>query len=437
MRRLFFGAVALAVAIVGIEAGAWLLLRLEAAPPLELRLRQLVLEPDVPRRERVLRHAEPEGLREEALHPYLGFVTVPPAAVRDGPLSLAALGLPGGGPLVREADPGAVVLGIFGGSLAQYFAAGEGPERLFEALQPLPEFAGRRLVVLNAAHSSYKQPQAEMTLAYLLALGVHLDLAVLIDGFNEVAGAALEYENTGLFPLYPSRWVLRVANLDADTGMRSLVGEIAYRKEERARWADWLLHSRARHSRTVSLLWAVYDGRTDAVLEARRQELARRRAGQDEGFVASGPRYPERADLYGDLVRVWAAGSLGMQALAREHGFRFFHFLQPNQHVEGSKPLTPDEVEILRGGEVYAPHVARGYPLLRAKGRELRDRGVAFTDLTEVFAGLHESVYVDNCCHVGPRGNERLAERMGAAIRETLGASPAGGVTGPAPGGVP
>jgi hypothetical protein len=196
---MLFGAVAVAVAIAGIEAGSWLLLRLAAVPELEPRLRQLLSDPDAVRPLRALRHQEPEGLREEAIHPYLGFVTVPPSQVRDGPLTLEALGLPGGGPLVREARPDTLVLGVFGGSLAQYFAIGDGPQRLFTGLQSLPEFAG----------------------------------------------APLEYENTGLFPLYPSRWVLRVANLDADTKMRLLIGEIAYRKEERARWADRLLHSRA------------------------------------------------------------------------------------------------------------------------------------------------------------------------------------------------
>ena len=165
MRRLLSWGVVLAIAVGGIEAGAWLLLRLEAAPALEPRLRQLVLESDPARPRRALHHPEPGGLREEAIHPYLGFVTVPAASARDGPLSLEALGLPGGGPLVREARADTIVLGIFGGSLAQSFAAGEGPGRLFEALRSLPGFSGRHLVVLNAAHSSYKQPQPEMVLA--------------------------------------------------------------------------------------------------------------------------------------------------------------------------------------------------------------------------------------------------------------------------------
>jgi hypothetical protein len=433
MRRILFGAVAIVVTIAAIEGGSCLLLRLAAVPELEARLRQLILDPDAASPRRALQHPEPGGLREEAIHPYLGFVTVPSSQVRDGPLSLEALGLPGGGPLVREARPDTLVLGVFGGSLAQYFAAGDGPQRLLAGLQSLPAFAGRRLVVLNAAHSSYKQPQSEMALAYLLALGAHLDLAILIDGFNEVAGAALEYENTGLFPLYPSRWVLRTANLDVDTKMRSTIGEIAYRKEERARWADRLLHSRARHSCTVALLWAFYDGHTDVTLAARRQDLARRRSRQGEEFVATGPRYRDPAHLYDDLAVAWAAGSLGMHALAREHGFRSFHFLQPNQHWKSSKPLAPEEVEILRGGEVFAAHVERGYPLLRARGAGLSARGVAFGDLTEIFTGMSEPIYVDNCCHVGPRGNEILADAIAARIRADLGRESGAAASAPAP----
>jgi hypothetical protein len=42
--------------------------------------------------------------------------------------------------------------------------------------------------------------------------------------------------------------------------------------------------------------------------------------------------------------------------------------------------------------------------------------GVAFTDLTGVFAGTTEPLYVDNCCHLSPRGSEIMARALGARM---------------------
>ena len=428
MKRWLFWLVAMGVAGAGVEGGSWLLLHLTAAPELEPRLHALAVSAD--REEarggsaRTGHTTIAGGFFEEVIHPYLGFVTVPPAAPGSQPLSLESLGFPGGGPMVRERRPDTVVMGVFGGSVAENFARSGGPQRVFSALQSLPEFGGKRLVLLNASHVSYKQPQALMTLAYLLSLGVKLDLVILLDGFNDVAGAAAEYQKTGLFPLFPSRWAQRVANLDTATGLRSLIGEIAYRKQQRARWADWLAHSRLRYSPTAALVFSLYDRSVEEALAAGRAELAYGRSEQPLDYLATGPRY-DAAGLYADLVYAWAEGSISMNALAREDGFRFFHFLQPNQHVPRSKPMSPEEVAVaIRGGDVFAPHVEKGYPLLREKGEELRRRGVAFHDLTLLFADIREPLYVDNCCHVGKRGNELMADAIAAAIRDDLDRSP-------------
>jgi hypothetical protein len=76
-------------------------------------------------------------------------------------------------------------------------------------------------------------------------------------------------------------------------------------------------------------------------------------------------------------------------------------------------------------GSPWAPYAERAYPLLREAGRELRQAGVRFHDLTQVFAGVEEPLYVDDCCHVNARGNALLAEAIARAILEdAAGASP-------------
>jgi hypothetical protein len=60
-----------------------------------------------------------------------------------------------------------------------------------------------------------------------------------------------------------------------------------------------------------------------------------------------------------------------MDNLCRGQGIEYLHFLQLNQHFEGSKVLNENERRS-RGSDVAdAGRVSSGYPLLVARGREL------------------------------------------------------------------
>ena len=39
-------------------------------------------------------------------------------------------------------------------------------------------------------------------------------------------------------------------------------------------------------------------------------------------------------------ARTWAESSFQMHAVASAKGIRYFHFLQPNQYIEGTKPMS-------------------------------------------------------------------------------------------------
>jgi hypothetical protein len=60
--------------------------------------------------------------------------------------------------------------------------------------------------------------------------------------------------------------------------------------------------------------------------------------------------------------------------------------------------------------------VEAGYPLLQAEGARLRGLGVDFHDLSGLYAGIAEPLYIDDCCHVNARGNALMGEAVGKAI---------------------
>src|SRR5262249_60367433 len=100
-------------------------------------------------------------------------------------------------------------------------------------------------------------------------------------------------------------------------------------------------------------------------------------------------------------------------------GLRYFHFLQPNQYVPGSKTLGDEERRhAYVRGHPGQKHVEAGYPLLVREGENLAARGVSFTGLTMLFADRAEATYADPCCHLDSRGEELIAERMAKGIAE-------------------
>jgi len=122
-------------------------------------------------------------------------------------------------------------------------------------------------------------------------------------------------------------------------------------------------------------------------------------------------------ELIPELVSIWKRTSLQMHAACNEFGIRYLHLLQPNQYDPGSKTLSAEEKEKAYEAESpYRPVIENGYDQLRAAGVELKEAGVAFYDLSDVFEDVGQTLYVDNCCHFNAEGNKILAKAIAESI---------------------
>ena len=356
---------------------------------------------------------------EQALHPFLGFVLDPtrhPAARRASanPQS-GELGFPfNTEPLIQERRDDRSLVLLLGGSVANMLA-NAGRASLRQELAKLPRFAGRRPVILSAANPGYKQPQQLIALTYLLALGAHFDLVLNLDGFNEVALPPVELIPNGVNPHFPQNWPLRVGDLDPRRA--SALGELAFLRHRRAARAATFSRFPLSRSFTAGLLWKVLDGRARGRSQELRSELIR--SGGELTFQARGPR-PELltdAPAEEELITVWSRASVLLAELCHAHGIAYHHFLQPNQYDPGAKPLSPQELRTAwRADHPYRATIEAQYPRLRAAGAQLRQRGIAFSDLSRIFTGVEETLYLDDCCHLNARGNELLAKAVAAAL---------------------
>lgn len=346
----------------------------------------------------------------EVVHPYFGYVPDPSTSnLERYPITPMGFIDPLGDlPLPKRAHD-QIVIGFFGGS----FAMGT-TDLARPGLAKCLEFTGRNIIIRNYSAGGYKQPQQLHIFADLLASGAEFDVVINIDGFNEVALPIAENIPAGVHPLFPRRWHDRVAQFISPARTRK-VGAIELLEGSRRRWAALFHGSKLTRSPALALVWQIRDRHLDKQVFELRESL--RLADEAElqiEFQQSGPEFPSGEEaVYALITRMWKGASLQMAKLAAGNDIHYLHFLQPNQYVEGSKPMSSKEREAaIMIEHAYRPAVVKGYPLLIEAGHDLERSGIDYYDLTQIYSNEEEPLYVDSCCHVNARGYEIVVEEL-------------------------
>ena len=309
----------------------------------------------------------------------------------------------------------AIELLVLGGSVAQAFH-GYSERRLRALLSADPRYAGRELRALSLSSGGFKQPQQVGLLNYALSRGWRPELVINLDGFNELALGAQNWLESGVHPLHPSFFLWGPTATSRQPGREHLDRLVEMRGAQqragrlRASAERWSLTASAvlgrwterRLGRVVSDYERAYGAYTELV------------AADAQASFLTGPDFDgDFDDLLAELVSNWKQSSLSLHGLCQARGMTYIHVLQPTLLDEGSKPLTPAELEAGRAPEAWVRSVREGYPLLRAAGAELRAQGVTFFDASRVFESRSEDIYIDPC-HFEQDGNDLLAEAVAA-----------------------
>ncbi|MFM7735407.1 MAG: hypothetical protein ACKPBU_05415 [Alphaproteobacteria bacterium] len=304
------------------------------------------------------------------------------------------------------APPGEMVVGVFGGSVAESLCSRQ-RKRLENGLREVASSRGYASVrVLCFAIVGHREPQG---LFAFERYADTVDFAIFLEGFNEVVfwsepGYPADFPNVALWRPFANAPSPREVAL---SGRRDALAE------ERTRLADSFDLPVVRHSAAAQLAWEVLAARLDRArveLDVEADEVARAaRTGRDpSGFDEARAR---------DRYLVGYEGTLrDAAAIGRRRRVPVLLALQPNQYVDGSKPFTAEEEERFRGNAAIRRFVAAGWPKLRATWASASGDGVDALDLTDVFAGTGETVYGDDCCHLNDVGNRLLAERLVAEV---------------------
>jgi hypothetical protein len=358
---------------------------------------------------------------EEVIHPYLGYV------MEHRDTRCPDLGFCDdrnrnrlSGELVKKKD-NQVVVAIFGGSFAYGVSNSSTPGLLEQELAALPEYSGKEIVVHTFSLGGYKQPQQLMALNYHLLKGFEFDLVINIDGFNEIVLPIVDGINRGTNPAFPRGWASRLRG-SYNKELLVLYGNQELIKKKRVKMAETMDSSILKYSVIANAIWRSRDERQVKNISDIQTRLVTYSSSKlfRTRYAARGPDYlvESREQLFRDLATAWAKSSQLMFALAKANNIGYFHFLQPNQYVAGTKPMSVEEQEIaILENHPYRREAIDGYPFLIDAGNELRDSGVPYFDLTQLFKDNDEVLYFDACCHLNQKGYDYIIRE----IVETVG----------------
>ncbi len=360
--------------------------------------------------------ASGEGVSEgafETIHPYLGWVHNPQnpgqenVGNRKTPVNHLGFRDDGEG-VYRRADD-VFIVGIAGGSVAFQFSwAAE--ELLKQRLAEHPHVRGRRIQFVRLALSGYKQPQQLMAYSYLTALGAEFDLIINIDGYNETVLGIRENAESDTALAYPRSWHARSIVI-VDPRKSADSARLLYLRGKRQDMARKIIASPLRWSPLMNLIWYLRDKSAQGELTDLGLEVSRSRK---SSFIHHGPANADsKAAVQDEAVQIWRRCSLAMHHQCEANGTLYLHVLQPNQYVPGSKPLTEFEIEkCLDPGGPVEETVEALFPRLIENGLEMKAGGLAFSDQTQVFSAVTQSIYVDPWCHFNEEGNRLLCEAL-------------------------
>ena len=339
-------------------------------------------------------------INTEIIHPYIGYVI----DMGDEKRNFTGRGFFNPISPVVKREAGKVNIVVLGGSVANGL-----PKYIEHAWEKTFKATPR---VINLALPGFKEPQQLMALTYFLALGAQYDLVINVDGFNDIVLPYVENYETGVNPFFPRSWELRIKE-NPTPRVLAAMGKMKYFQGIKRTRLSELSSSIFKASATYGLFKLVQLMKNNRDIYQSTTALLNLQKYSKKSFAASGPvkKYANDLKMFEAAADFWARCSLLINGLAKQNGFAYYQFLQPDQYVKGSKRLTWEEKRIAYSERhIYRQPVVIGYPLLRDRGKMLVQHHVNFFDATMVFANIKETIYNDDCCHFNRKGKQILAD---------------------------
>lgn len=319
----------------------------------------------------------------------------------------------------QRASQRQLLIGVFGGSVAQWFAL-QGAGRLKQELQKHPFFKDRDIVVLNYAQGGFKQPQQVQALSYFLTLGQEFDIVVNIDGFNEIALSHINHVRKVDTSMPGAQQLLPLLGLMARSGtnmeMIHKLLELRQSELDLMRLERW---KSATNSAGMHLVLSLLYARAQNQFPSEQQALASLSDSLERTGLVHLSALPNAFSLSESTARAmnfWLGAAVTMQEICNAKGIPYLEVIQPNQYFT-KKDFSAEEREIaINEDSPYREPIESGYQNIPDMVKRMRQSGVNAVSAVDIFDNVSEPVYSDSCCHYNQAGNEMLADLVAGSL---------------------
>ncbi|MFN7973169.1 MAG: hypothetical protein U0166_12620 [Acidobacteriota bacterium] len=345
-----------------------------------------------------------------ALHPYFGFVyeSATGRQIVNNQGFLEAVDYP------YQPSAGELVIGIFGGSVALDLRSREARDAIEAPLLAASRQKGYdEVTILMFAQSAWREPQSIYCFLYEME---SIDAAIFLEGYNEIGQLPLRDEPHARaypwsFPA-PQMYERLVGRTRSAADMKREV-EIGTLRERQLRWTRGSSWGPLGRSMLVHLVWRYEIQSLERRIERIQSQMDPATSATIRNVFPPGATFEQVTRDYFDRYERWIEVAHRAGEVARKPAF---FFLQPNQHLTGSKPMGDEERTVSLGRPEAGGVVDAYYPVLRSTFARLAGRGVAAFDLSMIFEGTTERVYTDSCCHMNPTGMTKIAGEIGREV---------------------
>jgi hypothetical protein len=320
-------------------------------------------------------------------------------------------------------EPNDFVVFVFGSSIAAgVVSAPRGSLPLRDNLQKLAQLKGKNVVVYSMTQGPQKQPQQLMELAFLLALGQHIDLVLNVGGTVEFASGLRNFES-GIDPIFPDALTLRPLGRDlaaVDSGSADYY-ELKF----------WLSRDRAGVQLYSKLVAESTSGvgylKNRIILGYYSRNFARdladyeRTISQKSGWDDSLDTYVSvtKDNVIDAIFQTWLRCSDMMKLMANSTGAAFLEIVHPNPYYSKKKLTQSEQAALDLPESSFMPRAAtEGYRLIEQRADMLKSRNIV--NALTLFDDVPETVYEDSTGHFNRLGEtlfgQFVAEQVAAKL---------------------
>jgi hypothetical protein len=369
---------------------------------------------------------------KQRLHPYFGYTGPYSLNTANWLTNSLGFGQQQSRIVPFKPEPNDFVVFVFGSSVAgNLVAPPQGGEPLASILQKLPQLKNRNVVVYSMAQGPQKQPQQLMELAFLIALGQHIDLVLNVDGTVEFTASLANLES-GVDPIFPPVLTLGAIGREIaapDTSSADYYELAARLSRDRA--AIKLYAKRVTESRSGvgflrdRFLLAFYTHRLTDDLRNYESTVTRKGDWDDIQKLLSLDMAVSatKENVIEKTYQSWLRCSDAMKVMANANGAAYVEIVHPNPY-HSKKKFSSSEIAILASiseKDDFRRGSFQGLELIDQRSSDLKARGIV--NATSLFDDNGETIYIDQIGHFSRLGEtilgQFIADQVAARLKTT------------------